>query len=178
MNCQCHLRNLKRSLQSEEKQLFALSKGSTYTLTELYLPPLTGLTHFGHMQQPNNKQPICSVSDFKHLCSLYLKDWFWNPRSWTRAPTSVAQSPRSASWPFCRLQTAGTCALWAGSWVAACFDIRKVHAPLGVPGILRAYVHNPFSTLVSPNQWQHTLLLWPDCNMFPLKGVCKAVAAC
>lgn len=147
-------------------------------LTELHLPPLAGMTHFDHTQQPNNNQPICSKSDFKHLCSCYLKDWFWSPLSRSRAPTSVPQLSGSAPLPFCRLQTVGAHALWAGSWVSVSFDARKVRAPLGVPGILRAYVHNHFSTLVSQNQWKHTLLLWPDCNMFPLKGVCKAVAAC
>lgn len=42
-------------------------------LTESNLPPLAGMTHFDHTQQPNNKQPICSKSDFKHLCNCYLK---------------------------------------------------------------------------------------------------------
>lgn len=172
--CQWHLRNLQRHLQREEKQLFPLREELRCCLTERHSRPLAGMTHSDHTQQPNNKQPICSKSDFKHLRSRYLQDGSWSPLSLSRAPTCAL-----GVFP-CILQAANSRDMCSadGLLASAAFDAHKIRAPLGTPGILRAYVPKPFSTLVSQNQGKGTQILWPDCSTFPLKGVCKAVAAC
>lgn len=153
--------------------MFPLREELRCCLTERYSRPLAGMTHSDHMQQPNNKRPICSKSDFKHLHSRYLQDGSWSPLSSRRAPTCAP-----GVFP-CILQAANSRDMCSAGWLlaSAAFNAHKVRAPLGTPGILRAYVPKPFSTLVSQNQWKGMQLLWPDCSTFPLKGVCKAVAA-
>lgn len=143
-------------------------------LTELHLPSLARMTHFDHTQQPSNipfavNQTLnisvaprlilepCLTYQSSHICTSVVRECFT---------------------AFCRPQTAGTHGLWAISWVSASFDACKLRAPLGMPDILPAYVHNHFSALVGPSQWKHTVLLWPDCSTFPLEGVWRAVAAC
>lgn len=143
-------------------------------LTELHLPPLARMTHFDHTQQPNNSQfAVNQTLNISVAARLILESCLMYQSS--HICTSIVWECFIA---FCRPQTAGTHGLWANSWVSASFNACKERAPLGMPDILPAYVHNHFSTLVSPSQWKHTVLLWPDCSAFPLKGVWRAVAAC
>lgn len=87
-------------------------------LTELHLPSLARMTHFDHMQQPNNSQfainqtlnisvaprlilEFCLMYQSSHICTLVVQECFT---------------------AFCRTQTEGTHGLWASSWVSASFD--------------------------------------------------------
>lgn len=142
-------------------------------LTELHLPSLARMTHFDHTQQPSNSQfAVNQTLNISVAAGLILESCLIYQSS--HICTSIVRECFTA---FCRPQTAGALGLWAKPWVSAPFDACKVRAPLGMPDILPAYVHNHSSTLVSPSQWKHTVLLWPDCSTFPLKGVWGAVAA-
>lgn len=121
------------------------------------------------------QRPVCNKSDFKHSCSpstdsgvlSHLPEF---PHLYLGCPGVL----------HCILQATNSRNTWLGGQLLGssflwCLQSTCSSGNAWHPPCLRA---QHFSTLVSPSQWKHTVLLWPDCSTFPLKGVWRAVAAC